>query len=280
MAAFPDIKGRLGVIAGKGRMPHALLERVLDEKVPLTIAAYVGVTDPELEKVVPPETQFVWAESLGQVGRVMGAFKKAGVTDVVMAGAFQRPSFQSLKVDVKGALWVAGILKLPRGDDALLRYLGRKIQGEGFRMHAFQDFLPTMLAPKGPLGKHSGKVFQADADAGLRLLDALSPFDVGQAVVVEGGWTLGIEGAEGTDRLIRRCGPLLRDKGRAVLIKTAKKGQDHRHDLPVIGPDTLDSMHESGLVGCFYRKGQALLMQPESLKDKADACGLFLEGLS
>ena len=43
------------------------------------------------------------------------------------------------------------------------------------------------------------------------ILDALSPYDIGQSIIVQQGMVLGIEAAEGTDGLINRSKTLARD---------------------------------------------------------------------
>lgn len=55
---------------------------------------------------------------------------------------------------------------------------------------------------------------------------------------------MAVEAIEGTDACIKRGGSLAR--GGAVVVKTAKPGQDTRFDMPTVGLTTLSSMEESG----------------------------------
>src|SRR6201995_3840533 len=81
---------------------------------------------------------------------------------------------------------------------------------------------------------------EGDIAWGLDVLRALSPFDIGQAVVVIDGHVVGVEDIEGTDGLLARIARL-RERGRirssaghGVLVKAPKAGQDLRFDLPTI----------------------------------------------
>ena len=102
--------------------------------------------------------------------------------------------------------------------------------------------------PHGPIGLRSpSERDRADIARGLALLNATSPFDIGQAVVVANNQVLVVEGPEGTDRALARVAELRRDRrintpmGVGVLVKAPKAGQDHRIDLPVIGPPTVEA---------------------------------------
>src|SRR2546430_1295615 len=85
----------------------------------------------------------------------------------------------------------------------------------------------------------------ADMAKGLALLNASSPFDVGQAVVVADARVLAIEAAGGTGCMLARIADLRQSgriavaSGRGVLVKAAKRDQDPRLGLPSVGPPTV-----------------------------------------
>jgi DUF1009 family protein len=118
------------------------------------------------------------------------------------------------------------------------------------------------------------------------MLRALSPFDVGQAVVVIDGHVVGVEGIEGTDALLARIAQL-RANGRiraraqrGVLVKAPKHGQDLRYDLPTLGPQTIENAAVAGLAGLAVVAGNTLVAEPQALVGEADASNLFVVGLS
>ena len=126
----------------------------------------------------------------------------------------------------------------------------------GFRLVAPADVAPELLIPLGLLsGREPSAQDRADIARGLALLDAISPFDVGQAVVVANNQVLAVEGPENTDQTLmrvaelRRTGRIRSPVGSGVLVKAPKLGQDRRIDLPAIGPPTVEKVAAAGLGG-------------------------------
>ena len=71
----------------------------------------------------------------------------------------------------------------------------------------------------------------------------------------------------------------LRYKGPAgVLIKTPKRGQDLRLDMPAIGPDTVAGAARAGLRGLALAAGAVLMVERERCIREADAAALFITG--
>src|SRR5262249_41853721 len=125
----------------------------------------------------------------------------------------------------------------------------------------------------------------ADIALGLSLLNATSPYDIGQAVVVADNHVLAVEGPEGTDRTLDRVAELRRNgriqspAGTGVLIKAAKIGQDQRIDLPTIGPQTIDGAAAAGLAGIAVVAGSTIIAEPGLIAAAADRAKLFVTGV-
>jgi hypothetical protein len=105
---------------------------------------------------------------------------------------------------------------------------------------------------------------------------------MGQACVVAGERILAIEGPEGTDSMLDRVRSFRRPFSRirvdpgGVLVKTAKRGQDLRVDLPAIGPRTMANVRRAGLKGVAIGSGVTLILDQEETIATADRLGLFL----
>jgi DUF1009 family protein len=140
--------------------------------------------------------------------------------------------------------------------------------------------------PPGPLGaRMPDQLNRLDIARGIALLDATSPFDIGQAVVVANNHVLALEGPEGTDQMLARVAELRRNRrinttaGTGVLIKAAKLGQDQRIDLPVIGPRTVEAVSTAGLAGIAVVAGSTIVAEPERLGAAADSAKIFVVGI-
>jgi UDP-2,3-diacylglucosamine hydrolase len=172
------------------------------------------------------------------------------------------------------------------GDDHLLSGIGRILERDGFRMVGIGDVAPDLLAPVGPLTRAAPDTnAAADIAKGREALSALSPFDIGQAVVVIDGHVVAVEDIEGTDALLARIARL-REQGRirsasrrGVLVKLPKRGQDLRFDLPAIGPRTVEGAVKAELAGIAVLAGNTIVAEPQAMIETADAAGLFLIGL-
>ncbi len=110
-------------------------------------------------------------------------------------------------------------------------------------------------------------------------MDKISPFDVGQALALEEDWVLSIEGAEGTDALIKRTKALMRRSGAAFLLKAPKEGQDLRLDPPVLGLDTLKNLLQNSFKGVVFKSPGTLLLEPQRMKSFAQESGLVVLGV-
>ena len=105
-------------------------------------------------------------------------------------------------------------------------------------MVGIKDVAPDLLMPEGCVTRKApDENAAADIAKGRDVLRALSPFDIGQAVIVIDGHVVGVEDIEGTDGLLARVARLraegrIRAKtARGVLVKAPKSGQDLRFDL-------------------------------------------------
>ena len=119
----------------------------------------------------------------------------------------------------------------------------------------------------------------------MKVLRALSPFDIGQAAIVVDGHVLGVEDIEGPDGLLLRVARL-RAEGRirakpahGVLVKAPKSGQDLRFDLPTLGPRTIEGAAAAQLAGIAIVAGNTIVAEPQAMIELADQAGLFVTGL-
>jgi hypothetical protein len=270
---------RLGIIAGGGSIPLAVARHARENGTQVFIVALEGLAEVGI-------AEFPHAHSgIGQVGRILRLLRNAGSEDVVLVGHLRRPKLLTLRPDYGTFRHLPGLIKLLHGgDDHVLTRVGRFFEAQGFHVVGAHEVAPQLLAPAGRFSACAPSEGDLDdISTGARVIAALSPFDVGQAVVVRRGYVLAVEAAEGTDRMLERCRDLnpwgLRGQS-GVLVKAPKQGQDLRLDMPAIGPRTADLAAEAGLAGIAVAQGQVLLAEQARLIEKADAGGLFLYGFS
>lgn len=265
----------LGLIAGGGALPRAIIAACRARGQRVYILALEGQTDLDTTVLAPHS----W-HRLGAAGEIFDRLRAEGVREVVFAGKVKRPSLLALTPDPRGAAFLARIGFKALGDDGLMRAVAEEFEREGFILRA----VPEVLGAETPLGVLGAIAPDAQAEAdiarGVAVLRALDPVDVGQAVVVQQGMVLAVEAIEGTDAMIRRAGDLKRPGGGGVLVKLAKRTQDKRLDLPGVGPETVAAVAAAGLAGLAFEARHTVLIDPAETVARADAAGLFLLGVA
>jgi len=200
-----------------------------------------------------------------------------GVTGSGLCGAVDRPRLDPAALGAETAPVVPLLMQAAgQGDDGALRAIMGLFEQTGFAVRAAHDLAPDIVAPPGVLSEAwPDAQMRADAARGAAVLAALSPLDVGQAVIVGQGQVLGIETMGGTDALMAGL-PDVPQRASAVLVKGPKIGQDGRADMPTIGPDTLKAAAAAGLAGVVVDAGDVILLEPEACAALADSHGLVL----
>ena len=269
------MRPKLGIIAGGGGFPGLVIAACRAEGRPFHVLALTGHADPLVVGDAPVD----WIR-LGEAGSGFARLHAAGVEEVVMIGPVRRPSLMELAPDLRTAGFFAKVGLKALGDDGLLRAVVHELESEGFRVVALDEVLADCLAPAGVYGRIApDSQAEADIRRGLEVAAGLGALDVGQAVVVQQGIVLGVEAAEGTDRLIRRCAELKREGPGGVLVKVKKPNQDRRVDLPTIGMTTLCEAAATGLRGIAIEAAGALVLGRDAVIEEADRLGLFVTGV-
>lgn len=260
----------LGIIAGNGDLPDEIANIYIGNGG----KCFVASIDKDRSYNGVPCKIF----TLGCVGAILEYFEENRVENVIIVGGVQRPDLRSLKVDWGGTALLASIMKQKiLGDDNVLTIVMDHIKKKGFNVISPLDILAmdtkNLISTKNKPSKDN----VSDIEFGISILENLGKLDVGQSVIICDGYTLGIEAAEGTDNLIRRC-DLLRKKDKGgVLVKMSKSGQDMRLDVPVIGPDTIFCLAKHGFVGLAIEKKGVIIIKPEETRRVLDENELFLE---
>ena len=267
--------GRLGIVAGGGRLPQRLLEACRAAGRDVFVLALEGAAEPETVRGVP----HAWCR-LGAAVTGLSLLRENNVTELVLAGSVRRPSLGALRPDWRAAKLFARIGYRAVGDDGLLSAIVSELEREGFRVLGVDQLLDGEIAGAGPLGTvQPSSQSQADIEHGLRIARAMGVLDIGQAVVIQQGLVLGIEAIEGTDELIRRCAVLRREGPGGVLVKVEKPGQERRADRPTIGPRTIVLAAEAGLLGIAVEADATIVLDRDEVIRAADRAGLFVVGV-
>ncbi len=270
-------KAVVGILAGGGSLPREIADVLFADGQNPVIVGLEGEVRPR-DFAGHDFTLVNW----GRIGHLIRTFKQKGVTDLVIVGSVTRPDLRAIRTDFGFWLNLPRIFKIVAagGDDSVLRRVVGFFESHGFVVRG-----PAEVAPSLVIGEEAyGQVAMSDAakrdfEIGREIVARLAPFDVGQAVVVANGTVLAIEGAEGTDAMLKRVAVMRTDQRGGVLVKWPKPGQELRVDMPAIGPNTVAGVMAAGLQGIAVQAGATLAAQRGNTMDAADAAQIFISGL-
>ena len=277
-----EISSPVGLIAAGGVMPFAVADSLIARGIKPVLFALRGSCDP----VKVARFRYHWI-SIGQIGRLTRLLRSENCRDLVFIGTLVRPALSEIRLDWGTLRVIPHVLAAFRGgDDHLLSGIGGIFERDGFRMVGIKDVAPELLMPEGCLTRASPDENAAvDIARGREVLNALSPFDIGQAAVVIDGHVVGVEDIEGTDGLLARVARLRAEgrirarTARGALVKAPKSGQDLRFDLPTMGSRTVEGAAAAQLAGIAIVAGNTIVVDPQTVIEAADAAGLFVTGL-
>ena len=274
--------GSLAIICGGGSFPAAVAEAVARRGRRPVMFGIKGWADAALVERYAHH----WI-AIGQAGRFFRLARAEHCRDVLFIGTVLRPPITQLRLDWQTIRAMPGLIRAYRGgDDQLISGVASIAESGGLRVVGVKDVAPEVLVPEGVIGRYQPSARdRADIARALKVIAALGPFDVGQAAVIADDNVLAVEAAEGTDNLLiriaelRRLGRVTSRPGTGVLVKAPKSGQDHRFDLPSIGPRTVENVARAGLAGLAVTAGSTMIAEPDAVTAAADRERIFIVGV-
>lgn len=275
MALLPQVVDgeRIGLIAGNGRFPIIFADNARKLGYHVSAVAHEGETEPELASHVD---RIHWVK-IGQLNKLIKAFKEDGVHQAVMLGGIKkthvfttlRPDFRTLALATRLALWK---------DDDILRELAKELEQEGIVICVSTFGLEGILVEEGSLTARtpSEKEWE-DIRYGWDVAEAIGRLDIGQCVVIKDRVVVAVEAVEGTDEAIKRGGDLAKDG--AVVVKRSKPQQDMRFDLPAVGPRTIEVMASVKASVLAIEAGRTILLDREIMLEKAKSARIAIVGI-
>lgn len=272
----------LAIIAGGGTLPFTVADSAIKARRKVVLFAIRGAADAARVAAYPHH----WF-AVTQLGLLRRLAQQEGCREMVLIGSLVRPPVWHFLFDLEGLRLLTRVVQAFRGgDNHLLSRLLDLLQSYGFTIRGAHEIAPEIVVDVGRMGTRMPDAQErADIVRGLALLDAISPFDVGQAVVVAGNQVIAVEGPEGTDWMLtriaemRRAGRLRGPAGTGVLVKAPKTGQDTRVDLPSIGPQTVEGAARAGLAGVAVLAGSSIVAEAERFAAAADSANIFVVGV-
>ena len=229
------------------------------------------------------------------------ALKAQGYRHITAAGGLPRTTTVSglAKNRQLGKFITHKLSRFIGGDDFLLRNAFGYLRLKGFTPVPQQRLLKPLLGERGALTVITPTPAQLRSIGyGIKALRAMSKFDIGQALALEGNNIVAVEGSEGTDKMLQRSSrlgwkgtlPTLKGKslkgkagttnpkgglkgnleggnleGGLILVKAMKQSQSKYADLPSMGVKTIQTAAKAGFRGIALHK-VLIIDKPKALR--------------
>lgn len=263
----------IGLIAGKGRYPILTAERIQQAGIPLRIISFEGETESALIEKVPTNDHI--QIKVGQLGKMLKALRKLGCGYALMAGQITpRRLFKGLHPDLK-ALAILNSLPI-KNAETIFGAIAKEIEKIDINMLDARAFLDDQMASEGNMTQDKLKVSQDDISHGIEMAKGVADLDIGQGVVVRKGTVIAVEAYEGTDPMLQRAGGFKTDG--LIFVKTVKRQQDYRFDVPVLGQRTLEVMHAAGIQTAALETDRVILLDKADIIQQAKKLKIALIG--
>lgn len=265
---------KIGLIAGKSDLPIEFAKSAKSQSKDLTIFALKSITDKQIEKYA--KTYWI---NFGEAQKLIDLMHEEKITHFVMLGKIEHYLliFSFFKLDKRAKEFLSKLKD--KKAKTILEGVIKELEKEGFKALDPTPYLESLLLEKGLVNNVSlQEKYKKDVEFGIKIAKQIAQLDIGQTVVVKDQIVIAVEGIEGTDKCIERAGKLGGEG--LVVCKSARKNQDMRYDVPVVGGKTLESMKKAKAKVLAVEAGKTYLINKEDLIKKADKLGISVIGIN
>tara|TARA_A100001011_G_scaffold90006_1_gene94534 strand:- start:672 stop:1457 length:786 start_codon:yes stop_codon:yes gene_type:complete len=215
--------------------------------------------------------------SLGQFGSMLNLIKKKKSKKVLFAGKINKPKFSSLKLDLKGILYMPKIIKATKkGDAAIIKSIIEILDNEKIKVIKSNTFNPELTISSGVLTKIKPTVKENKSILkGINFFKNSNKLDHVQALIIKDQKIIASEIKEGTKKTLSK----IPKNSNGVLIKFPKKNQDLRVDLPTIGFETLKDCKKKNIKGIILKSKQNIFLDKKKSIQFANKNNMFIKAI-
>ena len=263
----------VGLLAGIGTLPGEFLDAARLQGYRVICIAVIPGTDPELKE----KADVYYEISAFKLNKIIKTLVKENVKEVTLLGKVTKEWLYKEHVmpDLRAIKLLNHLRKQNFKDDTITLAIVDELKKDGISVLDQTKYLkPLMPGPQVFTKKQPTKDQWEDIKFGFYAAKTIGAMDLGQTVVVKDRAVMAVEAIEGTDACIKRGGLLAREG--AVVVKTAKPGQDSRFDVPAVGLTTLKSMLESKCTVLAIEAHRTLFAEKEKVLELAEREGIVI----
>ena len=225
---------------------------------------YINFSEKKIKKKLDKN---IFHLHLYELKKCLKILQKNKIKEIVLLGKISRPDLSKFKLDGVIDQYLDELINAyKKGDGKILDVVISVFNENGFKIVPINHLTSNFSFREDSQNKIFNKISsdQDDINKALRILNDLSKYDNAQSIVLNNGFILAIEAAEGTDAMLdnvyrykKRLG--LDKKSNGVLVKLPKKSQSLKADLPVIGPKTIKLLKKTKINSIAVSKENTLV---------------------
>lgn len=250
----------IGLIAGEGSLPKVLIKQFNRKKINFCL---LNLTSKKITK------KNSYNLCITEISKIIKILKQNNCREVIMVGKVTRPSLKNFRMDFLTIKLLPKIIyNLKKGDSYILDFVIKVFKKNKINVVSCLKYLPEIKAENFISSSKPSSKDMADINKAKLILKHInSKFDVGQSIVVNRGFVVGIEAAEGTDLMLKKIAKIQAKINTGlpsgVLVKMPKKIQDIRVDIPTIGLSTIKNCLDAGIKGIALKKNENIFLDQE-----------------
>lgn len=267
---------KIAIITGDGLLPLSIGKSLLKKKYDILFLGIKNFADST--KYQDYNYTEINLTSISDILKILNSHK---INYIIMAGKISRPSLKDLNFDFNTMKLIKNFLLESKGDDQLLKIISNFFLDKGYPLFDWKNVCDDLFSKVEYLSLLKPSVEAVkNKNKGLNIFKIIGNADIGQSIVVQNQLILGIECAEGTDKLIQRCSNYEKKGDKKILIKLSKYNQHLTLDLPTIGLNTIKNLYQNNYEGIFIEKNQCVILEKNLVIDFCNKKNLFLSTIN
>ncbi|PPR46560.1 MAG: hypothetical protein CFH19_01185 [Alphaproteobacteria bacterium MarineAlpha5_Bin9] len=266
----------IGIISGSGKLPIEIGNRLINNG---NQVIFFCIENNVIKSNYKKYNHHFF--KLNSIKKIINLFNSYNVSNLILAGGIRRPSIKDIKFDLYTLKFIKHFGLEKRGDDSLLLSIVNFFEKEGFKFIDWKKKCANLFSDEKYLTKKKPTNSSlSNLEKGLNFFKKIGRTDLCQSLIIQNKIILGIEAAEGTDELIKRCNEYKKKGDKGVLIKLSKYNQDTRFDIPVIGLNTVKLIKKYNYEGIFLEKNKLIIIEKDKVIKYCDNNSLFISSVN
>ena len=263
---------KIGIIAGGGKLPILIGDNLKKSKYEIIFFCIKNHYDYKLYNKYKHE--IITIDSLK---KIINRLRENNISKIIMAGNVTRPSIKDIKFDLNTLSLIKYLALEKKGDNKLLNSISKLFRDKGFTFFDWKKNCKDLFINENIVTSiNPSKSAIKNKEKGLEVFKYIGRVDIAQSLIIQNSNILGIEAAEGTDELIKRCSNYKKKGDKGILIKLSKYNQNSILDIPVIGLKTVKNIFKYKYEGIFLEKNKCIIIDKEKVLEFCNSNNIFL----